>query len=203
MTDHDDIEPAHATSPTEHVLSELQLFGYRPFDDQPDPRPLPEGKMITGAVADIFDALVATLSDTRLEPDLENLLWSTVNVFHRAVDRVFQPPIEIVVIAHVLVGCRHGDACDDRAERAGGDGGRLGRGENRLGVRVADGRGGGIDAHRGRARGLATGGRAARGATGARFAAGTVAGYEFVPTDDTTDIEWTQGAGVGAYITYA
>jgi Ubiquitin 3 binding protein But2 C-terminal domain len=31
---------------------------------------------------------------------------------------------------------------------------------------------------------------------------GTV-GYEFVPTDDTTDIEWTQGAGVGAYITYA
>jgi hypothetical protein len=34
-------------------------------------------------------------------------------------------------------------------------------------------------------------------------AAGTVAGYEFVPTDDTTDIEWTQGAGVGAYITYS
>jgi len=85
MTDHDDIEPAHAASPTEHVLSELQLFGYRPFDDQPDPRPLPEGKMITGAVADIFDALVATLSDTRLEPDLEDLLWSTVNLFHRAV----------------------------------------------------------------------------------------------------------------------
>ena len=74
MTDHDDIEPAHGASPTEHVLSELQLFGYRPFDDQPDPRPLPEGKIIAGAVADIFDALVATLSDTRLEPDLEDLL---------------------------------------------------------------------------------------------------------------------------------
>ena len=40
------------------------------------------------AVADIFDALVATLGDTRLEPDLENLLWSTVNLFHRAADRV-------------------------------------------------------------------------------------------------------------------
>jgi hypothetical protein len=39
---HDDIEQRHATSPTEHVLDELQLFGYRPFDDQPDPRPLPE-----------------------------------------------------------------------------------------------------------------------------------------------------------------
>ena len=91
MTDHDDIEPPHASSPTDHVLGELQLFGYRPFDDQPDPRPLPEGKIIAGAVADIFDALVATLSDTRLEPDLEDLLWSTVNLFHRAVDRGGQP----------------------------------------------------------------------------------------------------------------
>ncbi|PWE80484.1 hypothetical protein XF30_30455 [Bradyrhizobium sp. SUTN9-2] len=88
MTDHDDIEPPHASSPTDHVLTELQLFGYRPFDDQPDPRPLPEGKIIAGAVADIFDALVATLSDTRLEPDLDDLLWSTVNLFHRAVDRI-------------------------------------------------------------------------------------------------------------------
>src|SRR6202008_4350461 len=77
MTDYDDIEPPHASSPTDHVLSELQLFGYRPFSDEPDPRPLPEGKMIAGALADIFDALVATLNDTRLEPDLEGLLWST------------------------------------------------------------------------------------------------------------------------------
>jgi len=88
MTDHDGIEPLHDASPTDHVLSELQLFGYRPFDDEPDPRPLPEGRIIAGAVADIFDALVATLSDTRLEPDLEDLLWSTVNLFHRAVDRI-------------------------------------------------------------------------------------------------------------------
>src|SRR5437764_6086406 len=88
MTDHDDIEPPHAASPTDRVLNELQLFGYRPFDDQPDPRPLPEGKTIAGAVADIFDALVATLSDTRLEPDLDDLLWSTVNLFHRAADRI-------------------------------------------------------------------------------------------------------------------
>ncbi|MGY3463029.1 hypothetical protein ACVWW5_008534 [Bradyrhizobium sp. LM3.4] len=74
MTDHDDIEPLHNSSPTDQVITELQLFGHRPFDDQPDPRPLPEGKMIGGAVADIFDALVATLSDTRLEPDLDDLL---------------------------------------------------------------------------------------------------------------------------------
>src|SRR5262249_37908022 len=34
------------------------------------------------AGADIFDALIATLRDPRLEPDLEDLLWSAVNLFH-------------------------------------------------------------------------------------------------------------------------
>ena len=70
--DHDEqaYEPPHATSPTDHVLTELQLHGYRPFQDEPDPRPLPEVRTVTSAVADIFDALTATLSETRLEPDL-------------------------------------------------------------------------------------------------------------------------------------
>jgi hypothetical protein len=88
MTNDRDEFDLSSSSPTDHVLSELQVHGYRPFQDEPDPRPLPEMTAIAGAVADIFDALVATLSDTRLEPDLENLLWSTVNVFHRASDRV-------------------------------------------------------------------------------------------------------------------
>ena len=88
-TDHDsDLEPHQSSSPTERVLHELQLYGYRPFCDEPDPRPLPEAQRIAGAVADIFDALVATLSDTRLEPDIEDLLWSTVNLFHRAIARI-------------------------------------------------------------------------------------------------------------------
>ena len=81
-------EAAHGSSSTDHLLTELQLYGHRPFDDHVDPRPLPEPKLIGGAVADVFDALIATLGDTRLEPDLEDLLWSTVNLFHRATDRV-------------------------------------------------------------------------------------------------------------------
>ncbi len=88
MSEHDDYEPHHASSPTDHVLSELQLYGYRPFTDEPDPRPLPEGDHVAGAIADIFDALIVTFEDTRLEPDLDDLLWSTVNVFHRATDRI-------------------------------------------------------------------------------------------------------------------
>jgi len=89
-TNHDDteFEPPHSLSPTDHLLSELQLYGYRPFRDEPDPRPLPEGDAVAHALADIFDALVSTFSDTRLEPDLEDLLWSTVNLFHRAADRI-------------------------------------------------------------------------------------------------------------------
>src|SRR6516162_153353 len=86
--DNTDFDPAHSSSPTDHVLAELQLHGHRPFQDEPDPRPLPEANAISGAVADIFDALIATLRDTRLEPDLEDLLWSTVNLFHRAAERV-------------------------------------------------------------------------------------------------------------------
>ncbi len=89
-TDRDDLDldEAETSSPTDHVLAELQLYGYRPFEDEPDPRPLPEAKAVGSAVADIFDALVATLGDTRLELDLEDLLWSAVNLFHRAVGRI-------------------------------------------------------------------------------------------------------------------
>src|SRR3546814_17294402 len=36
----------------------------------------------------MFDALVATLQDTRLEPDLEDLLWALSNIFHRAGERL-------------------------------------------------------------------------------------------------------------------
>ncbi|GBQ30275.1 hypothetical protein AA13594_1674 [Gluconacetobacter azotocaptans DSM 13594] len=84
----DDFEPDHAVSPTAHVLAELQMYGYRPFADEPDPRPLPEKERIAGAVVDIFDAIAATFTETRLEPDLEELLWSAVNIFHRMVGQV-------------------------------------------------------------------------------------------------------------------
>ncbi|MEM8992201.1 MAG: DUF2493 domain-containing protein [Pseudomonadota bacterium] len=75
-------------SSTAIVLDELQLHGYRPFVGEPDPRPLPEVDSLRGALTDIFDALVVSLSNTRLEPDLEDLLWSTTNVFHRMATRI-------------------------------------------------------------------------------------------------------------------
>ncbi len=88
MTRSDDHEPEHTSSPTDEVLTQLQLFGHKPFYDEPDTRPTPDSDEIAGAVAVIFDALSGTLTDTRLEPDLHDLCWSMVHVFHRAIDRV-------------------------------------------------------------------------------------------------------------------
>jgi hypothetical protein len=81
-------EPEHHESATAVILQELTLYAHRPFSDEADPRPLPEDRMVSGAVADMFDAMIATLEDTRLEPDLEDLLWGLTNVFHRAAERV-------------------------------------------------------------------------------------------------------------------
>jgi hypothetical protein len=81
-------EPIHGASATNSVIEQFETYGYRPDDDEPDHRPLPEAGPIAGAVADIFDALVSTLSDTRLEPDLNELLWSTVNLYQRACERI-------------------------------------------------------------------------------------------------------------------
>ncbi len=88
MSNDEDYEPPYTSSPTDHVLNELQLYGYRPFGDEPDQRLLPDGNQLAGAISDIFDALIGTIADTRIEPDLDDLLWSTVNVFHRAAERV-------------------------------------------------------------------------------------------------------------------
>jgi hypothetical protein len=75
-------------SPTDRVIYEMQVYGYRPFQDEPDPRPLPEEPVVQSALTAMFDAMFEMLGDTRLEPDIEELLWSTVNLFHRASERI-------------------------------------------------------------------------------------------------------------------
>ena len=90
MTDHRllslDAEPDHAVSPTAHLLEELQTHGIRPFQDEPDPRPLPEDDTARIAVGAAFEMLADLFTDTRLEDDLSDLLWSMVGAFHRRVE---------------------------------------------------------------------------------------------------------------------
>jgi len=87
-TDNDPVADEPQPSSTAYLLQETQLYGHRPFEDEPDHRPLPDARIAGGAIADIFDAIVSSLIDTRIEPDLEDLAWGIVNVFHRAGERI-------------------------------------------------------------------------------------------------------------------
>ena len=78
----------HTASPTAHLLDELALYGYRPGQDEPDPRPLPIVGQMQGQLDGIVEAFSAMLTDTRLEDDLADLLWSFVNLFHRKIERI-------------------------------------------------------------------------------------------------------------------
>jgi len=88
MTDDNPEQDEPQPGSTAYLLQEMQLYGYRPFEDEPDHRPLPDARMAGRAIADIFEALVSSLIDTRIEPDLEDLAWGVVNVFQRAGDRI-------------------------------------------------------------------------------------------------------------------
>ena len=90
LSDIEDFEPEHASSATDQVTRHLQLYGYQPQAGDADPRDGPDEGRVKGAVTDIFDALIVTLRDTCLEPDLDDLLWSEVNLFHRQVERVYR-----------------------------------------------------------------------------------------------------------------
>jgi hypothetical protein len=78
----------HTSSPTAHLLDELQLCGHRPGQDEPDHRPLPDADELCGHLNAAVEALSAMLTGTRLEDDLADLLWSFVNLFHRKTERI-------------------------------------------------------------------------------------------------------------------
>jgi hypothetical protein len=78
----------HTASPTAHLLDELALYGHRPGEDEPDPRPMPEADAVQSQLGAMVEDLSAMLTGTRLEDDLADLLWSFVNLFHRKTDRI-------------------------------------------------------------------------------------------------------------------
>ncbi len=87
MTDHPDIAD-HTHSATAQVLADLELHGYRPSASEPDPRDCPDDALAARAAADILAVLVSAMADTALDWDLDELLWSSVNMFHRAALRI-------------------------------------------------------------------------------------------------------------------
>ncbi len=71
------------SSQTADACETLALYGATPAPDEIDPRPLPEQDQTSCAIASMVEATHMLLSDTQLEEDLEEMLWSLTNIFHR------------------------------------------------------------------------------------------------------------------------
>ena len=83
-----DDEPHHTSSPTAHLLDELQMYGYHPMSDEPDQRPLPTAERAEQEIESAVTSLIALMADTRLDGDLDDVLWNLVNIFHRKIARL-------------------------------------------------------------------------------------------------------------------
>ncbi|MDP4025756.1 DUF2493 domain-containing protein [Methylobacterium sp. NEAU 140] len=81
--DRDEDLPADPT-----LLEELAVTGYRPFEEHDDPRPLPDKRAMDEALRQAMAELERAFAGTRLEDDLEDVLWGFVNVFHRRVEGI-------------------------------------------------------------------------------------------------------------------
>ncbi|MFQ6552745.1 DUF2493 domain-containing protein [Aestuariibius insulae] len=86
MTDHPDLVDS-GQSATAQVLADLELHGYHPGPHERDPRDCPEDELAARIATEILDLLVSALAETALDNDLNELLWSAVNMFHRAAAR--------------------------------------------------------------------------------------------------------------------
>ncbi|WP_414463346.1 DUF2493 domain-containing protein [Hyphomicrobium sp. DY-1] len=76
------------TTATARVMANLDLYGHTPGYDEPDTRPMPDADTLKGAVTALLAAISEPFGDTALEPDIEDLSWSLVDVIHRKADRV-------------------------------------------------------------------------------------------------------------------
>lgn len=56
--------------------------------DEPDDRPMPDALQLDATAKALFAAFFDNLSDSGLEPELEDLSWSLVDILHRKIDRL-------------------------------------------------------------------------------------------------------------------
>jgi len=75
-------------SQTQRAITEMTMYGKRPFSDEIDHRPLPDAESLRDAACNAFDIINHMFVDTRLEEDTQGILWGFVNLFHRKVNAV-------------------------------------------------------------------------------------------------------------------
>jgi hypothetical protein len=74
---------SHQTSQTAAIIDHLTLHGARPAPDETDHRELPDTDEIELALATLFETTSNLLTGSQLEDDIEEMLWSLTNIFHR------------------------------------------------------------------------------------------------------------------------
>jgi hypothetical protein len=95
-------------SATASVLDDLALYGATPPADEIDRRPLPEEDQTEIAIRSMVEASHMLLADTQLEEDLQEMLWSLTNIFHRRLNRLERQLDENECEQRDLVRCQDG-----------------------------------------------------------------------------------------------
>ncbi len=75
-------------SATHDIMNRMELYGATPPADEVDHRPMPDQDQSFATINMMFDALTQTFADTCLESEATDVLWNTVNVFQRKLDRL-------------------------------------------------------------------------------------------------------------------
>jgi len=71
------------TSSTAAALDHLALMGATPPIDEIDHRDIPSDDEVDLSMTCLFETMIGLMSGSQLEDELEELLWSLTNIFHR------------------------------------------------------------------------------------------------------------------------
>lgn len=80
--------PAQSSSQTAAIIEQLATYGAKPSQDDVDHRLMPEDELIEHSIQALFNATQELFTGSQLEDDVEEILWSMTNIFHRRMNSV-------------------------------------------------------------------------------------------------------------------
>lgn len=76
-------QETHQTSQTAAIIDHMALFGAKPALGETDHRELPQSDEVELALEVLFETTSSLFTGNQLEDDLDEMLWSLTNIFHR------------------------------------------------------------------------------------------------------------------------